>query len=98
MKFLLFNLAVVGALFYLFTVDRSVPEVSHAERDDPLLAIIQDLETMARDFTDNYKSTGQDARRSAEVDSVDPATGEKVGVADPDWEGAALIPDGPGKD
>ena len=73
MKFLLFNLAVVGALFYLFTADRSVPEVSHAQRDDPLLTIIQNLESMARDFADNYESAVQDAPRSAAAEILEPA-------------------------
>ncbi len=52
MRFLLFNLAVVAALFYLFSTGRSGSEIGGDHREDPLQTIRQELESLARDIAD----------------------------------------------
>lgn len=52
MRFLLFNLAVVAALFYLFSAGRSGSDIGNDHREDPLQAIRQELESLARDIAD----------------------------------------------
>lgn len=64
MRFLLFNLAVVAALFYLFSADHSGPNLSNDHRDDPLQAIRQKLESLARDVADGRRSADQAATQS----------------------------------
>ena len=52
MRFLLFNLAVIGALFYLFSADRSGSDIGNDFREDPLQVIRQELESLARDVAE----------------------------------------------
>ncbi len=88
MRFLLFNLAVVAALFYLFSADRSGLEIGKDHRENPLQAMRQELESLARDIADGRRSSRQTEPESAAAEMpkddaqvprarvVDPAPGE----------------------
>lgn len=88
MRFLLFNLAVVASLFYLFSTDRSGSDLGNDLREDPLQAIRQELESLARDVADGHRSAGRAAPQSVAAETpkdiaqvprtggVDPASGE----------------------
>ena len=52
MRFLFFNLAVIAALVYLFSADRSGPDIVADHREDALEAIHQELDSLARDVVD----------------------------------------------
>lgn len=65
MRFLLFNLAVVAALFYLFNADRSGSDMASELREDPLEVIRQEMAALARDIVDGRERAGQAAPRTA---------------------------------
>ena len=68
MRFLFFNLAVIAALVYLFSADRSGPDIVADHREDALEAIHQELDSLARDVVDGRGSAGQAAPQSAAAD------------------------------
>ncbi len=72
MRFLLFNLAVVAALFYLFNADGGGSGRGADFREDPLQSIRQELETLARDIAQGRDHAGQAAPQSAENKSPEP--------------------------
>ncbi len=65
MRFLLFNLAVVAALFYLFNADRGGSEMVNDLREDPLQTIRQELASLAREIADGRESAEDAAPQSA---------------------------------
>ena len=78
MRFLFFNLAVVAALFYLFSADHGTPSLGKDLREDPLQAIRQQLESLARDIADGRGSPDQtkDVAKSQQPESADTAPEE----------------------
>lgn len=68
MRFLLFNLAVVAALFYLFNADRGGSDMGAGLREAPLEVIRQELESLARDITDGPEDTRQAAPQAAKAE------------------------------
>ncbi len=88
MRFLLFNLAVVAALFYLFSADRSGSDIGNDHRADPLQAMRQQVESLVRDVAGGRRSADQAAPQSVAAETpkhvaqlprtgaVDPAPGD----------------------
>jgi hypothetical protein len=76
MRFLLFNLAVVAALFYLFSADRSSLDIGNDHREDPLKAIRQQLESLARDVADGRRSADQATPQSVAAEMPEPIAQE----------------------
>ncbi len=95
MRFLLFNLAVVAALFYLFSDGRSGSDIGNDHRDDPLQAIRQELESLARDIADGRDGADRSPSGTAAVETptgdaqapwarvVEPAPGGSKERSDP---------------
>jgi hypothetical protein len=81
MRFLLFNLAVIAALFFLFRAGPGGPDILDDYREDPLQAIRQDLESLAQDVAEG--------RGPAEYAAPGVATTDVPGVATTDVPGVA---------
>ena len=85
MRFLLFNLAVVAALFYLFNADRGGSDMGAGLREDPLQVIRQELETLARDIADGPEDTRQAEPQAAKAENSKTRGQEPQALAvDPD--------------
>lgn len=69
MKFLLFNFAVIGALFYLFSADRNGLGLGGNQGEDALQALRQEIESLARDVSDGRENTEQTARQSVAAET-----------------------------
>ena len=84
MRFLFFNLAVIAALFYLFSADRSGSDIGNDHREDPLQVIRQELESLARDVAEGRKGADQTSPETIAAEM--PRDGAQVptaGMVDP---------------
>lgn len=83
MKFLLFNIAVIAALLFLFSGGRSSTDVAVDHRNDALDAISQELDSLVREAGDELKApqsavegARQDASEAPPEEVADPAPRE----------------------
>ncbi len=85
MRFLLFNLAVVAALFYLFNADRGGSEMVNDFREDPLQTIRQQLESLARDIAEGREGVAPTVPQSlgAEVAKEKAAVAQSPEIGTP---------------
>ncbi len=70
MRFLLFNLAVVAALFYLFNADRGGADLVNDLREDPVQTIREELESLARDIAEGREGVARTVPQALESEAV----------------------------